>query len=142
VSHLAHPFETMSRNSRYIICFTRNDMQITAAPQDIAFACTHCNSPLVVDAAAAGLTLPCQRCKRPTLVPNVSSTEAPEAEKASARIADSRRCLKENESQRTEVIGYINQLTIQLHRWQLRLQTLEERRRELEAQISSSQKAS
>jgi hypothetical protein len=116
-------------------------MQITAAPQDIAFACTHCNSPLVVDAAAAGLTLPCQRCRKPTLVPSVSATDAPDTEKAATQVADLRRCLTENESQRTEVIGHINQLTIQLHRWQLRLQTLEERRRELDSQIGSSQKA-
>ena len=43
--------------------------------------------------------------------------------------------LKENESQRAEVTGYINQLTIQLHRWQLRLQTLDERRAQLEKEL-------
>ena len=43
------------------------------------------------------------------------------------RLAELRRHLKENESQRTEVNGYINQLSIQLHRWQLRIQTLDER---------------
>lgn len=117
-------------------------MQITAAPQDIAFSCTHCHSPLVVDAAAAGLTLPCQRCRKPTQVPNASAIDTPATEKFLARVEDLRRHLKENESQRTEVMGHINQLTIQLHRWQLRLQTLDERRRELEGQIGSSQKAS
>ena len=140
MSHLSVAFVTMSRNSWQVICFTRNHMQITAAPQDIAFTCTHCNSPLVVDAAAAGLTLPCQRCKKPTPVPKVSPSDRAETEKVLARLADLQRCLKENESQRTEVIGQINQLTIQLHRWQLRLQTLEERRRELESEIGLSQK--
>ena len=48
------------------------------------------------------------------------------------KVSELRRQLKENESQRTEVTGYINQLSIQLHRWQLRLQTLEERRKQLE----------
>ena len=43
--------------------------------------------------------------------------------------------LKENESQRAEVTGYINQLTIQLHRWQLRLQTLNERKAQLEKEL-------
>ena len=127
---------------RYVICFKQIEMQITAAPQDIAFTCTHCHSPLVVDAAAAGLTLPCQRCKKPTQVPNAQPSDASTTKKTLAHIDDLRRHLKENESQRTEVIGYINQLTIQLHRWQLRLQTLDERRRDLEGQISSSQKAS
>jgi hypothetical protein len=46
-------------------------------------------------------------------------------------------CLKENESQRTEITGYINQLNIQLHRWQLRLQTLNERKQQLEAELAS-----
>jgi hypothetical protein len=44
--------------------------------------------------------------------------------------------LSENESQRTEVTGYINQLSIQLHRWQLRMQTLNQRKQELEGELA------
>jgi len=117
-------------------------MQTKGAAPDITFACIHCNSPLVVHAAAAGLTLPCQQCKKPTPVPDVSSKDAFETAKVIAHPADLQRQLKENEAQRSEVIGCINQLTIQMHRWKLRLQTLEERRRELEGQINSSRKAS
>ena len=109
-------------------------MQIRAAPRDITFACIHCNSPLVVEAAAAGMTLPCQQCKKPTPVPDLSSGETA---KVLVHPADLQRRLKENEAQRAEVIGCINQLTIQIHRWKLRLQTLEERRRDLESQLSS-----
>ncbi len=47
-------------------------------------------------------------------------------------LTDLQRQLQENEAQRTEITGHINQLNIQLHRWQLRLQQLNERRRELE----------
>jgi chromosome segregation ATPase len=43
--------------------------------------------------------------------------------------------LTENESQRAEITGNINQLTIQLHRWQLRLQTLNERKQQLEKEL-------
>jgi chromosome segregation ATPase len=50
-------------------------------------------------------------------------------------MTDLQRKLKENESQRTEVTGYINQLSIQLHRWKLRLQTLNERKTELEGEL-------
>ena len=50
-------------------------------------------------------------------------------------LTDLQRKLKENESQRTEVTGYINQLSIQLHRWKLRLQTLNERKSELEEEL-------
>ena len=58
-------------------------------------------------------------------------------QKADARVTDVRQQLKENESQRTEVTGYINQLTIQLHRWQLRLQTLNDRKAQLEKELGA-----
>jgi len=54
---------------------------------------------------------------------------------APQELTDLQRKLKENESQRTEVTGYINQLSIQLHRWKLRLQTLNERKTELEEEL-------
>jgi hypothetical protein len=136
--------------------------------RDITFACSHCTSPLVVDAAAAGMTLPCQRCGKPTVVPSIptigSSRPAPAAPEANNkgrslrsggstereagsvcqsrpdRVGELRRQLKENESQRTEITGYINQLSIQLHRWQLRLQTLEERRQQLDRDLSDATK--
>jgi hypothetical protein len=94
---------------------------------DIIFACTHCSASFVVDSAAAGMTLDCQKCGKPTTVPN------PDLNKAS----DLQRQLKENESQRTEITGYINQLGIQLHRWQLRLQTLKERQEKLETELAA-----
>lgn len=57
------------------------------------------------------------------------------AEEADRR-ANLQRQLKENDSQRTEVTGHINQLSIQLHRWNLRLQNLNDRRKELNLQLS------
>jgi chromosome segregation ATPase len=77
------------------------------------------------------MTLDCQKCGKPTTVPNPALEAAAEN---SARIADLQHQLKENESQRTEITGYINQLSIQLHRWQLRLQTLKERQEKLETE--------
>jgi transcription elongation factor Elf1 len=101
--------------------------------QDIVFNCQHCNSPLIVDAAAAGMTLTCSRCNQLTAVPPVAMS--PPA------TTDLERKLKENESQRTEVTSYINQLCIQLHRWKLRLQTLNERKTELEAELAACKAA-
>jgi hypothetical protein len=100
---------------------------------DIVFACTHCSASFVVDAAAAGMTLDCQKCGKPTTVPNPALEAAAEN---SARISDLQHQLKENESQRVEITGYINQLGIQLHRWQLRLQTLKERQQKLETELA------
>ena len=100
---------------------------------DIVFACAHCSTSFVVDAAAAGMTIDCQSCSKPTVVPN-SSLEPATGD--SVKISDLQRQLKENESQRTEITGYINQLGIQLHRWQLRLQTLNERQKKLETELT------
>ena len=106
--------------------------QAKSEPGDLLFKCQHCASPLIVDAAAAGITVNCQRCGKPTAVPMTtlaaSTTSAQE-------VTDLQRKLKENESQRTEVTGYINQLSIQLHRWKLRLQTLNERKNELDEEL-------
>lgn len=93
----------------------------------------------MVDGAAAGLTLNCQRCGGPTTVPHPSAAQVPERVVASGsieeKLAELRRHLKENESQRTEINGYINQLSIQLHRWQLRIQTLDQRNKELTDEV-------
>ncbi len=78
------------------------------------------------------MVLPCQHCGKPVTVPTLE----PAAEPCAEREAELRRHLKENESQRTEITGYINQLTIQLHRWQLRLRTLDERNTELQAELA------
>jgi transcription elongation factor Elf1 len=102
---------------------------------DIVFACLHCRTSFVVVAAAAGMTLDCQNCGKPTTVPKVSIEVA--AGNA-GRISDLERQLKENESQRTEITSYINQHSIQLHRWQLRLQTLNERQQKLEAELTEA----
>ena len=80
------------------------------------------------------MTLDCQKCGKPTIVPNAAMEAA--AENA-VRISDLQHQLKENESQRTEITGYINQLSIQLHRWQLRLQTLNERQEKLQTELAS-----
>lgn len=101
---------------------------------DIVFACTHCATQFVVDAAAAGATIECENCGKATNVPKQSiELAAGDA----IRISDIQHQLKENESQRTEVTGYINQLTIQLQRWQLRLHTLNERKKKLQAELAA-----
>jgi len=105
----------------------------TAVDPDIFFRCEHCKTSLVVNRAAAGMSLSCQRCGKLTAVPKPSASTAD----AVAQLEEIQRRSTENESQRTEVTGYINQLSIQLHRWQLRLQTLNERKQQLEKELAS-----
>jgi transcription elongation factor Elf1 len=142
---ISNPLQNFSKNSRtfrYVSCFVNRSMQNTGgsalsaqeSSNDIVFACTHCSASFVVDSAAAGLTLDCQKCGKPTTVPNPALEAAAET---TARISDLQRQLKENESQRTEITGYINQLSIQLHRWQLRLQTLKEREQKLQSELAA-----
>jgi DNA-directed RNA polymerase subunit M/transcription elongation factor TFIIS len=108
---------------------------------DIFFDCPHCSAPLVVNAAAAGITLSCQRCGEPVKVPTESLPSGAATANNQNLLAELERRLKENASQRTEVVGYINQLSIQLHRWQHRLNVLNERQTELEAEIAAAANA-
>jgi transcription elongation factor Elf1 len=108
----------------------------TKSSTDVFFTCEHCGVSLVVDRAAAGATLTCEGCGNSTTVPKKPGDSArPGQSEASEKLAELRRHLKENESQRTEVKGYINQLSIQLHRWQLRLQALDERNIQLNGEM-------
>jgi len=100
--------------------------------RDIFYRCEHCHMLLVVNRAATGMSMSCQRCGKFTAVPKTSAPVADDG----ARLQGIQRRLTENESQRTEAIGYINQLNIQLHRWQLRLQTLNERKQQLEKELA------
>ena len=105
---------------------------------DVFFKCEHCGTALVVAATAAGMTLKCQRCGSPTTVPHLL-TSTPKT--CAVHDPELQRRLTENESQRTEVKGYINQLGIQLHRWHLRLQDLDKRKQELLAALGTSENA-
>jgi transcription elongation factor Elf1 len=111
---------------------------VQAPSSDIVFACSHCSTSFVVDAAAAGMTLDCQKCGKPTTVP---ATTIEETADNAVRMSDLQHQLKENESQRTEITSYINQLSIQLHRWQLRLKSLNERQQKLEAELAATRPA-
>src|SRR3954469_20588801 len=110
---------------------------VQAPSSDIVFACSNCATSFVVDAAAAGTTLDFQNWGKPTTLPKMSVDAAAENV---ARISDLQHQLKENESQRTEITSYINQLSIQLHRWQLRLQSLNERQQKLDAELAAARK--
>jgi hypothetical protein len=134
---------------RYVFC--SNDLRMeTAVPhksfptgpagRDIVFECQHCATPLVVDRAAAGMTLDCQQCGKPIAVPPAQcETDRPPELSAveNAHFADVQRRMKENESQRIEITNTINQLRIQFHRGQLRLQTLEETQKQLNEEMAA-----
>ncbi len=131
-AHVSHVYELSSVH--YAVCHLLKAEAMDTATTDIVFACTHCGTTYVVDAAAAGVTLQCQNCSRPTTVP---SSGIAEAAGTALRISELQHQLKENESQRTEITSYINQLSIQLHRWQLRLKDLNERGLKLRTELAT-----
>ena len=110
---------------------TNSSVRKVESDPDIFFHCQHCKAALVANRSAAGMNLACQKCGQQTLVPQPEEPAANDR----AYTEELRGKLKENESQRAEVTGHINQLTIQLHRWQLRLQTLNERKAQLEKDL-------
>ena len=116
----------------FVVETARHSVRKVAADRDIFFHCQHCKAALVANRSAAGMTLTCQKCGQLTPVPKVEEPSA----SALAYAEEIRGKLTENESQRAEITGNINQLTIQLHRWQLRLQTLNERKQQLEKELS------
>jgi len=110
------------------------------AARKIVFQCPRCRTTLRLDRATAGTTLNCEACQKLIRVPGKRSASKAPAEAAPVnheKIAKLEGGLKENESQRTEVTGHMNQLNIQLHRWQLRLQTLNQRKQQLEKELNS-----
>ena len=113
---------------------------VTTAARKIVFQCPRCRTTLRVDPTAAGTTLNCEECQKLIRVPGKRAASKAPAEAAPVnpkKTAELERCLKENESQRTEVTGQMNQLNNQLHRCQLRLQTLNQRKQQLEKELNS-----
>ena len=111
-------------------------VETTAAVEpDIVFQCQHCRRELEVGATDTRLSTQCTWCGKLTAVPR--RTKRVVTIHPTATIEEIQRKLTENASQCTEVTGYINQASIQLHRWQLRLQQLNERKEQLEKELAA-----
>lgn len=127
--------------------------------RDIVFNCPACQSELVVDRAGEGIEVPCPHCGQSLTVPafqaqaaGVSSVATPpevpartfdfsasSPEQLQRRLGELKHQLKENRSQDTEMRGHVNRATIELHRLQLRLKTLQERHADIEAELAAIQ---
>ncbi len=124
--------------------------------RDIVFDCERCGGELVVDRDGEGLEVACSHCghilvipafkARPAAVPP-EITPPPEyrfdftgfsADQLGRRMEELRHQLKENRSQDTELRGHVNRATMELHRLQLKLQKLNQRKTEIEAEINAA----
>jgi hypothetical protein len=139
---------------------------VNLTERDIVFECAHCNGELIVDQEGAGLDLPCPLCGNPVKVPEYHGASLQFLQAATAKLATAvraartasprqfqfegrsleelrqrraelQRGIRESQAQATEIKGHIHHATIQLHRYQLRLEVIQERQAELKAELDA-----
>ena len=139
---------------------------LVVTDRDIVFNCPFCRGELVVDMAGAGLECPCSHCGKTLTIPAYQPRPAAAAtsgvtlrsnehhepspapvrqfdfsghtpEQLERRLGELAHQLKENRSQDTEMRGHVSRATIELHRLQLRLKTLQERHADIEAELAA-----
>lgn len=142
---------------------------LVVTERDIVFNCPACGGELVVDLAGAGMEVPCSHCDQvltvPEYQPRASAAQAGVTliangaqaapavlprhfdfsghtpERMERRMGELANQLKENRSQDTEMRGHVGRATMELHRLQLRLKTLQERRADIEAELAALHRA-
>ncbi len=148
----------------------RKKLLLVVTDRDIVFNCPSCQGELVVDRDGAGMEVPCSHCGGLLTVPahlpraateqpsvtlvasrtaEVPTPETPTRtfdfaaftpEQLDRRLNELKHQLKENRSQDTEMRGHANRATMELHRLQLRLKTLQERHADIEAELTAIQR--
>jgi DNA-directed RNA polymerase subunit M/transcription elongation factor TFIIS len=137
---------------------TSSPVPVDVTDRDIQFDCPHCNNILVVDKDGAGMELGCPHCGHPVTVPDFSGPNHSFPAFSPAETAETQTVfdfsgksvqelrdlqeqlshrLKENKSQRTEIQGYINKATIELHRFQIQMGRLNSRNQEMESELDA-----
>jgi hypothetical protein len=142
----------------------RQGVEITE--RDIVFECPHCHGELVVDLEGAGLAFSCVHCGQSVTVPEYHGPSLYFLEQATAKLTealrnarraapkkfdltgrtadelmerrtDLERQLQEMREQSAEIRGQVNHAMIQLHRYQLKLEMLNESHAELETELKA-----
>jgi transcription elongation factor Elf1 len=140
----------------------REGLEITE--RDIVFDCPHCHGELVVDLEGAGLSLTCVHCGQTVTVPEYHGPSLHFLEAATSKLTEALRNVRkgsprkldfsnrsaaelvarrtelerqnqEIQAQSAEIRGQVNHALIQLHRYQLKLDMLNESQAELETEL-------
>jgi hypothetical protein len=143
---------------------------VQVTERDIVFECPHCGGELVVDMDGAGMKVACTLCNGAIVVPEYRGPSLQFLQAATAKLtkaiqtarnaspkkfhfeehssdelkriqSELQRALRESQAQTTEVRGHIHHATIQLHRYQLKLEVIQERQSELKAELDALQRA-
>jgi len=139
---------------------------VQVTERDIVFDCPHCRGELVIDMDGAGMQVNCALCGGGLTVPDYDGPSLQFLQVATAKLAKAvqgarndtprkfhfegrprdelkrrqselQREILESQSQTTEVKGHIHHATIQLHRYQLKLEVIQERQSELKAELNA-----
>ena len=142
----------------------REGLEITE--RDIVFECPHCHGELVVDLEGAGLSLTCVHCGQTVTVPEYHGPSLHFLEAATSKLTEALRNARkgsprkfdlsdrsaaelvarrtelerqsqEIQAQSVELRGQVNHALIQLHRYQLKLEMLNESQAELETELKA-----
>jgi DNA-directed RNA polymerase subunit RPC12/RpoP len=139
---------------------------VQVTERDIVFECPHCGGELAVDMDGAGMEVNCAHCGTKLVVPEFHGPSLQFLQAATSKLAKAiqaarnatpkkyqfegltsddlkrrqielQRVLRETQTQVNEVKGHIHHATIQLHRYQLRLEVIQERQSELKAELDA-----
>ena len=139
---------------------------VQVTERDIVFECPHCGGELAVDMDGAGMEVNCAHCGTKLVVPEYHGPSLQFLQAATSKLAKAIQAarnatpkkyqfegltsdelkrrqnelqlvLREIQTQVNEVKGHIHHATIQLHRYQLRLEVIQERQSELKAELDA-----
>jgi predicted RNA-binding Zn-ribbon protein involved in translation (DUF1610 family) len=139
---------------------------VQVTERDIVFDCPNCGGELAIDMDGAGLEVNCAHCGKAVIVPAYHGPSLQFLQAATSKLAkaiqaarnaspkrfhfegrtpeDLRRrqnelqgALQESQTQLTEIKGHIHHATIQLHRYQLKLEVIQERQSEIKGELEA-----
>ena len=139
---------------------------VQVTERDIVFDCPQCGGELAIDMDGAGMGVNCAHCGHALTVPEYHGPSLQFLQAATSKLAKAiqaarnasprnfnfegrapddlqrrqnelQRVLRESQTQLTEIKGHIHHATIQLHRYQLKLEVIQERQSELKAELDA-----
>ncbi len=139
---------------------------VQVTERDIVFDCPHCGGELAIDRDGAGMEVNCAHCGVILTVPEYHGASLQFLQAATSKLAKAiqsarnaspkkfhfegrsrdemnrrqielQRVLRESQTQLTEVRGHVHHATIQLHRYQLKAEVIQERQSELKAELDA-----
>ena len=139
---------------------------VQVTERDIVFDCPNCGGELAIDMDGAGMEVQCAHCSHALTVPEYHGPSLQFLQAATSKLAKAiqaarnaspktfqfegrtpdeinqrqeelQRALQETQAQYSEIKGHIHHATIQLHRYQLKLEVIQERQIELKTELDA-----